>query len=223
MAPTHVLLDLDGTISDSSRGITNSLRHAFAECGLPAPSDADVRSVIGPPFEIGLPRIGVDAADVARVVDAYRDHYEEVGLFENEVYAGIPELLEQLAGSMTLAVATAKPQQTAERILDHFGLADRFEAIVGATADLGSTRRTKAQVITHLMAALGLSSGPATVMVGDRDHDVEGATANGIPCIGVTWGFGSTAELVAAGAATVVHSPPDVVPALATTYREHPR
>ncbi len=223
MAPTHVLLDLDGTISDSSPGIGNSLRHAFGACGLPEPSDEEVRTIIGPPFEIGLPQIGVDEADVSRVVDAYRDHYQATGLFENEVYDGIPELLDRLVRTTTLAIATAKPQETAERILEHFGLADRFDVIVGATIELGSPRRTKAQVITHVMAELGLSSGPDTMMVGDRDHDVEGATANGIPCIGVTWGFGSTDELVNAGATTVVHCPADVVPALASIYREHLR
>lgn len=223
MAPTHVLLDLDGTISDSSPGISNSLRHAFRTCGLPEPNDEEVRTIIGPPFEIGLPQIGVTHADLGRVIEAYRGHYQEVGLFENNVYDGIPELLDGLARTTTLAVATAKPQETAEQILEHFELAGRFDMIVGATIELGSSRRTKAQVIAHVMARMGLPSGPGTVMVGDRDHDVEGATANGIPCIGVTWGFGSTDELVNAGATTVVHSPADVVPALASTYREHLR
>lgn len=223
MPPTHVLLDLDGTISDSSIGITRSLQHAFAECGLPAPSVDGVRSIIGPPFEIGLPQIGVAEDDVSRVVDAYRVRYEEVGLFENEVYDGIPEMLEALRGSMTLAVATAKPQQTAERIIDYFGFTAHFATIAGATVELGSSRRTKAQVITHVMADMGLASGSPTMMIGDRDHDVEGASANGIGCIGVTWGFGSADELEAAGATAVVHSPADVVPALSTTYREAPR
>jgi phosphoglycolate phosphatase len=122
-----------------------------------------------------------------------------------------------------LAVATAKPETTAERIIEHFGFTDLFTAVIGATIELGSTRRTKAQVITHALQVLGTEPGPDAVMVGDRDHDVEGALANGIACIGVSWGFGSAEELRGAGAVTVIDSPGEVVAALASTYRDSQR
>ena len=107
VAPTHVLLDLDGTISDSSPGISHSLRHAFAACGLPPPSDADVRTVIGPPFEIGLPMIGIPDDALERVVDRYRERYTTIGAYENTLYDGIIDLLDRLlaaAGALPLAV-----------------------------------------------------------------------------------------------------------------------
>ena len=54
---------------------------------------------------------------------------------------------------------------------------------------------------------------------GVHDHDVEGASHNGIDCIGVTWGFGSVDELAGAGAAITVDTPGEVAAAVAATYR----
>ena len=219
---THVLLDLDGTISDSSPGIGRSLQHAFATCGYEPPTDEQVRTVIGPPFEVGLPSLGIPLDDVERVVLAYRDRYETIGLFENTVYPGIADMLDELiAAGHTLSIATAKPEPTARRIIEHFGFADRFAVQAGATVDVGTGRRTKAEVINYALISLrlGLSDLPRVVMVGDRDHDVEGAHLNGIDCIGVTWGFGSVDELEGAGAAALVDHPGEVVAAVAATYR----
>jgi phosphoglycolate phosphatase len=222
MSRTHVLLDLDGTLSDSSPGIARSLRHAFSACGYTPPTDDQVRAVIGPPFEVSFPTLGIPAEDIERVVLAYRDRYEEIGLFENEVYPGVEEMLDQLrANGHVLSLATAKPQTTAIRIVEHFGFTSYFELQAGATVEVGSDRRTKAEVIAHAMSELGIGAADVanTLMVGDRDHDVEGATSNGIACIGVTWGFGTTEELMGAGAATVAHAPAEVAAAVTATYR----
>ncbi len=219
MPRTHVLLDLDGTISDSSLGIGRSLRYAFAACGYEPPTDEVVRAVIGPPFEVTFPGLGVPVDDIVRVVAAYRERYEDVGLFENEVYDGVAEMLGALGEICTLALATAKPQPTAKRIVEHFGFAHHFAVQAGATNEVGSGRRTKAEVITYALGELAIPPGDHVVMVGDRDHDVEGAHANGIECIGVAWGFGSPIELAAAGAHLVVDTPPEVVAAVAGTYR----
>ena len=217
---THVLLDLDGTISDSSLGIGRSLQYAFGECGYQPPTDEQVRSLIGPPFELSLPTIGIPPDDVPRVVATYGLRYEDVGLFENEVYPGITEMFGALADAgYVLALATAKPQHTAIRIIEHFGLTEAFAVQAGATVGVGSMRRTKADVITYALAELGIAAGPHVVMIGDRDHDVEGALLNSIDCIGVSWGFGSEAELTGAGAVAVVDLPIEVVPAVAATYR----
>lgn len=216
---THVLLDLDGTLSDSSPGIGRSLQHAFRACGYEPPTDDEVRTVIGPPFELTLPTLGIPRHDLTRVVAAYRDRYEDIGLFENALYDGIAEMLAELGARCTLALATAKPEPTAVRIVEHFGLRHHFAVHAGATFDIGRGRRTKAQVIAHALRMLRIPAGDHVVMVGDRDHDVEGARANGIDCIGVAWGFGSADELTAAGASVVVDAPSDVVAAVAGTYR----
>ena len=115
----------------------------------------------------------------------------------------------------------AQPETTAKRIIDHFGFADRFAVQAGATVEVGSGRRTKAEVIDYALISLRLTPAdlPRVVMVGDRDHDVEGAHLNGIDCVGVTWGFGSVAELEAAGAAVLADTPGEVAGAVAATYR----
>ena len=218
----HVLLDLDGTISDSAPGIGRSLQHAFETCGYEPPTDEQVRHVIGPPFENSFPTLGIPADDIERVVLAYRERYDEIGLFENTVYPGVAEMLEELvADGHTLSIATAKPEPTARRIIEHFGFADYFAVQAGATVEVGTGRRTKAEVINY--ALLSLRLGPTdlsrVVMVGDRDHDVEGAHMNGIACIGVTWGFGSIDELDGAGAALTVDHPREVAAAVAASYR----
>jgi phosphoglycolate phosphatase len=228
----HVLLDLDGTLSDSSLGIGRSLQHAFSTCGYEPPTDAQVRSVIGPPFEVSFPTLGIPTEDIGRVVEAYRERYEDVGLFENEVYPGIAEMLDELAAAgFVVSLATAKPQTTAIRIVEHFGFSHHFTVQAGASNAVGVGRRTKAQVITYALAELGLAgesggddrddrrNGHHAVMIGDRDHDVEGARHNGIDCIGVTWGFGSAAELDGAGARALVDSPGEVAAAVMATYR----
>lgn len=218
----HVLLDLDGTISDSAPGIGRSLQYAFEACGYEPPTDEQVRHVIGPPFEVSFPTLGIPVDDIERVVLAYRERYDEIGLFENTVYPGVAEMLEELVtAGHTLSIATAKPEPTARRIIEHFGFADYFAVQAGATVEVGSSRRTKAEVINY--ALLSLRLGPTdlsrVVMVGDRDHDVEGAHLNGIDCIGVTWGFGSADELHGAGAALTVDTPGEVAAAVAASYR----
>ncbi len=154
---THVLLDLDGTLSDSSLGIGRSLQHAFSVCGYEPPTDEQVRSVIGPPFELSFPTLGIPVDDIERVVAAYRERYEDIGLFENDVYPGIAAMLAELHDSgLTLSLATAKPQSTAIRIVEYFGFTDYFTIQAGATSEVGSGRRTKAEVITYALSELGI-------------------------------------------------------------------
>lgn len=221
---THVLLDLDGTLSDSEPGILRSLQWACAREGFPIPTDAEVRSVIGPPFEIGLPSIGIPDDALERVIDTYRDRYTRLGAYENTLYAGIVEMLDALADlGLSLSVATAKPEQTAHPILDHFGISDRFDVRAGAT--LTSERRTKAQVIDFALRELEIHADPDLVdhviMVGDRDHDVLGAMHHGITCIGVTWGYGSIQELLTSGAVALAETPAEVVDLVQQSYRLH--
>lgn len=220
---THVLLDLDGTLADSEPGIMRSLKWACEREGFPIPTDDEVRSVIGPPFELGLPSIGIPDDALVRVIATYRERYEDIGLYEASLYDGVPEMLEALRDAgMILAIATAKPEHSARRVLDHFDLTRYFDAIVGAT--LTPERRAKAQIITHALGLLGIPVGVPdifdhVIMVGDREHDVLGASQNRLPCIGVTWGYGSPEELLTSGAVVLADHPVDVVELAATTYR----
>jgi phosphoglycolate phosphatase len=205
-----VLFDLDGTLSDSEPGICSTLALAIAEVGLPVPSVEVLRTLIGPPFTIGLPAIGVPPDLVEEVTCAYRAVYEETGLFDTALYDGVTELLAALADSgHTLCVATSKPETSARRVIEHFGLTDRFKVIGAASDDY--LVHTKGDVIAAVLDRLGLVGGAEIVMVGDRRFDVEGAAAHGLDTIGVTWGYGSREELQTAGAWAIADHPNEVM------------
>lgn len=208
MSRTHVLVDLDGTLSDSSPGIARSLQYAFTECGYQAPTDDEVRSIIGPPFEVSFPILGVPVEEMAPVIAKYRERYNDIGLYENELYDGVVDMLGELRSiGLTLVLATAKPEDIARRVTEHFEISQHFVFEAGASLTVGDRRRTKAAVITYALEQIELPPGDHVVMLGDRDHDVEGALANGIDCVGVSWGFGSHDELHGAGARAVVDHP----------------
>jgi phosphoglycolate phosphatase len=205
-----VLFDLDGTLSHSEPGICGTLKLAIAEAGLPVPSDELLRTAIGPPFTVGLPEIGVPVERVDDVTRAYRAIYEHTGLFDTTLYDGIVELLDGLAeDGCTLCVATSKPETSAVRVIDHFGLTDRFKVIGAASDDY--VLHTKADVIASVLDRLGLVGGAEIVMVGDRRFDVEGAAVHGIDTVGVTWGYGSAEELRVAGAWALADHPIEVM------------
>jgi len=218
--PSHVLFDLDGTLTDSAPGIVGSLRQAFATEGVDLPTEEVLLQAIGPPFELGLPAIGVPPGRVSAVISRYRERYEHVGLFENRLYDGVVEMLDTLgAAGVVLAVATAKPEPLARRIVEHFGLADRFVVLAGATYEGLPGRRTKTEVVAYALAELGITGGPGVVMVGDRDHDVLAAREHGLVSIGVRWGYGSVEELTNAGADALAADPAEVVSLVTTTAR----
>ncbi len=212
--PEIVLFDLDGTLTDSAPGILNGIRIALADQGLQMPDEAVQRTFLGPPLvDTFGGYYGMSASEVERAIATYREHYHDVGLFENTVYDGIPELLEELTAlGMTLAVSTSKPTYSATRILEHFDLSRHFAFIGGA--ELDGSRQTKAEVIAHTLDVLAergqLDEATTRVMVGDRAHDVRGAATHGIDCIGVLWGYGDEAELTTAGAAAIAADPDEL-------------
>jgi len=208
-----ILFDLDGTLCDSEPGIQRSLAWALEQSGYPVPSDSTIRSIIGPPFTIGLPRVGVRPEDVDRVIATYRERYHDIGAFENSVYPGIEDVLHELQSQgHLLAIATSKPEASAFPILDHFNLSRYFTVRAGATLD--NSRSAKADVIQHALnqfTARGQQLHDAAWMIGDRHHDVEGAIRHNLRCIGVTWGYGTPEELSKAGAAAMAHQPKDLL------------
>lgn len=195
MKKTYILFDLDGTLTDSSEGITKSVVYALKHYGIFVEDPKSLYSFIGPPLLDSFQRYyGFDEEKAREAVGKYREYYEATGIFENRVYEGIPELLKQLRGEgKTLLVATSKPKGMAERVLEHFGLAQLFSDIEGP--GLKGLKETKEDVIRRLLDKYGIQDPNQAVMVGDRKYDVEGAAKFGIPCIGVLYGFGSREEL----------------------------
>lgn len=199
-----VLLDLDGTLIDSGDGVVDSLCAGFRGAGLVPPDDAVLRSFIGPPIHDSARRVGVPPELHDEVVAGYQRAFAERGNLMAHVFDGVPQALAGLrAAGARLVVATAKPHTFAVPVLEHLGLAPLLDGVFGAPDD---ESETKGQIIARAVASLGPDV--RAVMVGDREHDVEGARENGLPCVGVLWGFGDRAELEGAGARAVVDSPP---------------
>jgi phosphoglycolate phosphatase len=203
----NILFDLDGTLTDPREGIVACIRHSLSILGEPSPLDADLERFIGPPLRdtfTGL--LSGDGGRVEAAISAYRDRFTSLGMFENAVYPGIPQVLEVL-GSLgaRLYVATSKPEVFAERILSHFDLARHFDGVFGS--ELSGALSDKGELIAHILTTARLSC-VDTVMVGDREHDVRGAQRNHVRAVGVLWGYGSREELVAAGAERLFEQPP---------------
>jgi phosphoglycolate phosphatase len=209
-----VLFDLDGTLTDPKTGITRCIQHALAALGRTSPGEAELTWCIGPPLRESFARLldSEDEALLGRAVALYRERFSTIGLFENALYSGIPELLSTLRrkGYRTY-VATSKPRVFALRILEHFGIAALFDGIYGA--ELDGTRMDKGELISYLLSMENLEPGQV-VMVGDREHDMVGGGRCRVPCIGVTYGYGSEAELRAHGAACLAQAPADVAAAV---------
>ena len=191
-----VLFDLDGTICDSAPGILAALRHAFGVCGLAPLDPVTERALLGPPFYESLPPL-IDDVPLGEVIGAYRAHYRGGSMFDVSVFPGVAEVLDALGEQgVRLAVATSKPEAYAIPIIDHLGLAGHFTTVAGDS--LEGARASKALVIGEVLARLDHPHPSRTLMVGDRAHDVDGARAHRIDCVGAGWGYAPAGELEAA-------------------------
>ena len=208
MEKKAVLFDLDGTLTDSGEGIINCAILALEHFGLPIPSREEMRVFVGPPLSETFVEYGVPADRTDEAIAVYRSRYIPIGKFENRPYDGIRELLETLtARGHKLYVATSKPEGMSIDILNHFDLAKYFTMICGAAMDM--SRNSKEAVIAYLLEKSGERDN--MVMVGDTKFDVIGAKHHGIPCIGVSWGYGTVEEMTAAGAAAIADTPEELL------------
>lgn len=207
----NLLFDLDGTLTDPFLGITKCISYALEKMGMQSPPLESLGWCIGPPLKSSLAKLLASDDDtlVDKAIALYRERYGTVGLFENKVYEGIPEVLESLRenGHM-LFVATSKPTIYAVQIIEYFILNKYFNGIYGS--DLDGTRSNKKSLISHILRNESLASAN-TVMIGDRKHDIIGANANGISGIGVLWGYGTKGELEASGAHCLVENPVELI------------
>lgn len=186
--------DLDGTLTDPKVGITSSVQYALAKFGIHVDDRDTLTPFIGPPLKESFQRFyAMNDEDAVRAVAYYREYFGTKGLYENEVYAGIEDILShiQAQGCINIVV-TSKPTLYAKKILQHFALSDHFERVIGSNMDL--TMTDKGELIAY--ALLQFPYAPSEcVMIGDREHDIIGAKKNGVDSIGVMWGYGTRDEL----------------------------
>ena len=194
--PDVVLIDLDGTITDSIPGILRCLRLALPVLDMQDLADDELRTWLGPPLRVTLlDRYGRTEAELDEFVAAYRAHYFGGGEYEFDVFPGMAELLADVAASdMRLVLATAKPIESATRVLTRANLLRHFDFVSGTELDL--MRQDKPSVIAHGVAGVGLDvSAVNAVMIGDRKEDILGGRHHGFTTVGVRWGYADPGEL----------------------------
>lgn len=201
----RLLFDLDGTITDPKVGITKSVQYALEAFGI-IESDADrLTPFIGPPLQERFEQFYQMSKEQAKqAVEKYRERFSTVGLYENEIYPGMAQLLSELcAQGCTLAVASSKPTVFVKKILEHFQIEPYFSVVVGS--ELDGRRVQKEEVVAEALRQLSLlGDAGETAMIGDRRFDIEGAQAHRLTGIGVAYGYALPGELEEAGADFVV-------------------
>ena len=210
MTYSCILLDLDGTILDSAPGIIKTLSWTLEKIGRPIPAPAELLKWVGPPIMDSFRDLaGLDREESEQALAVYREKYLDDGAYDSSLFPGIPSVIREIhRRGIPLSLATSKPELPATLMLEHFDLASHFTVITGASED--ETRSAKADVVAEALRRLdevGVDiSNP--VMVGDRAHDIEGASANGVPTIAVEWGYGSPLEYV--GAVALASTPAEL-------------
>ena len=205
----NIFFDLDGTLTDPAEGITNSVAYALRKLGIDEPDRKKLDLFIGPPLIDSFMRYyGFTHELSVKAVEYYREYFGPKGIYENAVFEGIPEMLEELKKEgKKLYLATAKPEPYALEIVKHFDLLKYLDGLYGSTMTEERTR--KDEVIAYALEKTKLNKNDV-IMVGDRMHDIKGASENGLKSIGVLFGYGSLAELTDAGADYIVKTVTDL-------------
>ncbi len=210
MKKKYILFDLDGTLSDSAEGITKSVAYALEKFGI----YEDYRNLgffVGPPLvDMFMEKYNMTEDDARLALKYFRERFEKKGIYENKAYDGIEEMLSKLSqNGKKLIVATSKPEKFARIIIERYGFSGYFTFVGGAAMDEKS-RINKQQVIEYCLAQNNISEPDECIMVGDRFHDVEGASKHGIKTAGVLYGYGTREELLGAGAICVCKTPDEL-------------
>lgn len=207
----YVLFDLDGTLTDPAEGITNSVAYSLSKYGIGVSDKKELCKFIGPPLKDSyMNYYGFSESEAVQAIEYYREYFKPKGMFENEVYSGVPSLLSRLKEQgKKIILATSKPEVFSTEILKHFDLYKYFDFVSGATLD-GSLSK-KADIIAHAISEMGITEKEKCLMVGDRAQDINGATANGIDSLGVLFGYGSREELESANATYIVETVEDIL------------
>ncbi|MCI2049226.1 MAG: HAD hydrolase-like protein [Lachnospiraceae bacterium] len=214
----YALFDLDGTLTASAPGITKSVQYALHCQGIEEPDIEKLNVFVGPPLASSFEKYyGFDADRIRQAVEDFRSRYETIGIFENSLYPGTREMLQKCrAGGILLGVASSKPEVHVKTVLAHFGVETYFDIVCGSDYSReqdGKVRpsdkdRIVKRALDHFLSEDGdrATFRARTAMVGDRCFDMEGAKANGVYAVGVSFGYGSRDELLSSGACCIAGS-----------------
>ena len=204
--PCELIFDLDGTLSDPALGFVRSVNYSLVAHGIDPFEEENLKNFIGPPLDSAFREIlHLDQdMDVSSFVSKYRERYSEVGFSENTLYDGIPDVLLNLRGlGFKLGVCTSKRVDFAERILTLFDIRHHFDFVNGA--EVGIKKRSQLKDLMDLNCI-----GTHSVMIGDRQVDIEAAKMNSLRSVGVLYGYGSKQEIEKANPEWIAIDPKDL-------------
>ena len=192
---THIIFDLDGTLTDNTVGIENSLKYALQQMQVDTCSDDILKTLIGPPLQWGFKNVfGMNERDTKLAVEYFRTYYGEHGWHQNVPYDGIIEMITELDSlAKKMYVATAKFEKFAIKIIEHFELDKYIIQVKGA--DYNGKKAEKNGIISSVLEMQQLIPSEEIVMVGDTVYDIKGGKENGLATIAVGYGFGNEEDL----------------------------
>ena len=209
MSIKALIFDFDGTICDTGEGIMKSAKYALESYKIPCGDWQELSYFIGPPLLVTFQeKYSLDVSQASELVKKFRERYGREGILESRLYSGIYDLLQKLkADGFRLAIASSKPEEYINQLLEKFDSAKFFDVVCGVsfTADCES----KQSIIARALDGLGVSNEEA-IVIGDKNYDIDGAKANGVKSIGVLWGFGSKFELIECSADFIAEKPGDI-------------
>lgn len=206
----YIFFDLDGTLLNTFKGVSNAVKHTMEFYGKPVPDENEMRKYLGPPLRDSFSRFaGFADEEIDAAIVKFREYYFDKGIYEYEFFEELKPTFAKLRKmGCKLAVATSKLEKGAFTILEHAGLLDEFDFVGGSTQD--ESRSSKEQVVAYVLAHFGITDKSEVLLIGDRENDIVGAHRNGIKCCGFLSGFGSREEMEEYGADYIVNYISDI-------------
>ncbi len=182
-----LMFDLDGTLVDTCRDITNALNYALNSYGLESLTVEDTKKLVGEGLTMLVEKVLGGEKVLLRddVLGKFLDYYSEHLADYSREYPYVRETLERLTGYKK-AVISNKRESLSTRLLDLLGLLKYFDLVVGS--DTTSEKKPSAVPLIHVLERLAVSAGDA-LMIGDSNYDIEAARKAGVKTIAVTYGY----------------------------------
>lgn len=185
-----VIFDLDGTILNTTEGILLSIEHTIDKYNLPKPSKEILCSFIGPPIQESFKKLyNLSDEKIQEMAIEFRKCYSDSdNLFKATPYEGIYVLFTRLKElGYQIAIATYKREDYALRLLEKFHFDDYTDIIFGGDNE---NKLKKKDIIGMCLNKAGVNNPNEAIMIGDTEHDANGAKELGMDFIAVTYGFG---------------------------------
>lgn len=188
-----IIFDLDGTLVNSIKDITNSLNYAIKPYGIEKKTAEDVAALVGEGITRVIERVLGDEKIRHRddVVKRFLEFYSEHIVDNTFAYPGVRETLERLNGYKK-AVISNKREALSVKVLESLGLIRFFDLVLGS--DSVNEKKPSPVPVLHVLSTLGFTQEDA-IMVGDSDLDIAAGKGAGVKTVAVTYGYRDRAFL----------------------------